>query len=88
MCAGFDQGWVELTELNHQLAPYGTVEKLNKAIDGLRRGSLEVFKGNYTGVDPDDPADTIDLNQGYRENANASWPTFHYLLKDVIAVEG
>ena len=88
MCAGFDQGWVELTELNHQLAPYGTVEKLNKAIDGLRRGSLEVFKGNYTGVDPGDPADTIDLNQGYRENANASWPTFHYLLKDVIAVEG
>jgi len=87
MCAGFDQGWVELTELNHQLAPYGTEEKLNKAIDALRRGSLEVFRGNYIGVDPNNPADTIDLSQGYRENASASWPTFHYLLRDVIAIE-
>lgn len=87
MCAGFDYGWVEMTELNRQLAPYGVEEKLNKAIDALRRGTLEVFRGNYTGVDPDDPNDTIDLNQGYRENADCSWPTFHYLLKDVIAVE-
>ena len=87
MCAGFDQGWVELTELNRQLAPYGAQEKLNKAIDSLRKGGLEVFRGNYTGVDPDNPADTIDLNQGYKENANSSWPTFHYLLKDVITVE-
>jgi basic membrane protein A len=78
---------VELTELNHQLAPYGTEEKLNKAIDALRRGTVEVFKGNYTGVDPDNPGDTIDLSQGYKENANTSWPTFHYLLDDVITVE-
>lgn len=87
MCAGFDQGWVELTELNRQLAPYGVEEKLNKAIDALRKGTLEVFKGNYTGVDPDDPSDTIDLSQGYKENANSSWPTFHFLLDDVITVE-
>ena len=87
MCAGFDQGWVELTELNRQLAPYGVEEKLNKAMDALRKGTLEVFKGNYTGVDPDDPGDTVDLSQGYRENANSSWPTFHYLLQDVITVE-
>ena len=87
MCAGFDHGWVELTELNRQLAPYGVEEKLIKAIDGLRKGSLEVFRGNYTGVDPDHPGDTIDLNQGYKENAGTSWPTFHYLLNDVITVE-
>lgn len=87
MCAGFDHGWVEMTELNHQLAPYGAEEKLNKVVEALRKGTLEVFKGDYVGVDPDNPADTIDLKQGYRENANASWPTFHYLLKDVIAVE-
>lgn len=87
ICAGFDHGWVELTELNLQLAPYGVQEKLNKAIDALRRGTLEVFKGDYVGVDPEDPNDTIDLRQGYRENAGSSWPTFHYLLKDVITVE-
>ena len=87
MCAGFDHGWVELTELNRQLAPYGAQEKLNKAIDALRRGTLEVFKGDYVGVNPDDPNDTVDLRQGYRENAASSWPTFHYLLKDVVTVE-
>jgi basic membrane protein A len=87
MCAGFDHNWVELTELNRQLAPYGAEEKLAKAVDALRRGTLEVFKGNYIGVDPDDPSDTVDLSKGYRENANSSWPTFHYLLKDVITVE-
>ena len=87
MCAGFEQDWVELTELNRQLAPYGADEKLNKTIDALRRGTLEVFKGDYTGYDPDNPDDTIDLKQGFRENANASWPTFHYLLNDIITVE-
>ena len=87
MCAGFDHGWVELTELNRQLAPYGAEEKLARAIDALRRGSVEVFRGNYIGVDPDNPDDTVDLNQGYKENANSSWPTFHYLLNDVITVE-
>lgn len=87
MYAGFDHDWVELTELNRQLAPYGTDEKLGKAVDALRKGTLEVFKGDYIGVDPDDPNDTIDLKQGYKENAGTSWPTFHYLLKDVIEVE-
>ena len=87
MCAGFDHNWVELTELNRQLAPYDAEEKLAKAVDALRRGTLEVFKGNYIGVDPNDPSDTVDLSKGYRENANSSWPTFHYLLKDVITVE-
>ena len=88
MCAGFDHGWVELTELNPQLAPYGTQEKLDRVIEALRKGTLEVFKGDYTGVDPDNPADTIDLNQGYKENASTSWPTFHYVLNDVVTVEG
>ena len=88
MCAGFDHGWVDLTELNPQLTPYGTQEKLDKVIDALRNGTLEVFKGDYTGVDPDNPADTIDLNQGYKENERTSWPTFHYVLNDVVTVEG
>ena len=87
MCAGFDEGWVELTDLNPQLTPYGTEEKLNKGIDALRKGTLEVFKGDYTGVNPADPNDTIDLKQGYKENASTSWPTFHYVLNDVITVE-
>ena len=87
MCAGFDFGWVEMTDLNRQVAAYGTEEKLDKVIDALRKGSLEVFKGDYVGVNPDDPSDTIDLNLGYKENEKTSWPTFRYVLKDVITVE-
>lgn len=86
MCAGFDRGWVEMTDLNPQIAAYGTGEKLEKAIDALRRGTLTVFKGDYVGVDPEDPGDTIDLSGGYRENADGSTPSFHYILKDVITV--
>ena len=87
LSAGFDQDWVQVLALNRQIAAYGTEEKLARAIDALRRGSLEVFKGNYVGVNPEDPSDTIDLKQGYRENEKTSWPTFHYVLQDVITVE-
>ena len=65
----------------------GTEEQMNKVIEALRRGTLEVFKGDYVGVNPDDPSDTIDLKQGYKENEKTSWPTFHYILQDVITVE-
>ena len=85
--AGFDQGWVEMLDLNRQIVANGTEERMKKAIDALRRGTLEVFKGNYVGVNPADPADTIDLSQGFRENEKNSWPTFHYVLKDVVTVE-
>ena len=87
MCAGFDLGWVEVLELNKQIAAYGTEEKLNKVIESLRKGGLEVFKGDYMGVNPNDESDTIDLNQGYRENETTSWATFGYVLEDVITVE-
>ena len=85
--AGFDRDWVQVLTLNCQIAAEGTEERLNSVIDALCKGSLEVFKGDYTGTDPDDPNNTVDLNQGYRENETTSWPTFHYLLEDVIAVE-
>jgi len=85
--AGLDQGWVEVMELNNQLAAYGTQEKLNKAIEGLKKGTIEVFKGNYTGVNAADPGDTVDLSLGYRENESTSWPTFGYVLDDVIVID-
>lgn len=87
LSAGFDQNWVQVLTLNRQIAAYGTQEKLDRAVDALRKGGLEVFKGDYTGVNPDAPEDTVDLKQGYRENEKSSWPTFRYVLDDVIAVE-
>ena len=86
-CAGLERDWVEVLELNKQLAAYGTETKLNKVIEGLKKGTVEVFKGDYTGVSLSDPADTIDLSLGYKENNGVSWATFGYLLKDIITVE-
>ena len=86
--AGFEEGWVEMTDLNLQVAAPGTQEAMDKAIERFKRGDRDfVFRGDYTGIDPDDPADTIDLNKGYIENENTSYPLFHYILKDVITVE-
>ena len=85
--AGFDQNWVQILELNKQLAAPGTEEKLNRVIDSLKKGKIDVFRGDYTGVNPDDPTDTIDLNQGYRENEKSSSPSFRYILQDCVIEE-
>ena len=87
IAAGLDLDWVDVPELNKQIAANGTQEKLNKVIDGLKKGNIEVYRGDYIGVNPDDESDTIDLSEGYRENDKCSWATFRYVLKDVITVE-
>ena len=86
--AGFDKGWVEIMDLNQQIAAPGTQEAMDSAIDQFRRGKVDfVFKGDYTGVDPKDTSDTYDLRDGYIENENTSFPTFHYVLNEIITVE-
>ena len=87
MSAGFDAGWVELLEMNRFVAAEGTEAKVAKTIDGLKKGRIKVFYGNYTGVNPMNPADTIDLNQEYIENQYSSRPSFNYILKDCIMIE-
>ncbi len=85
--AGFESGWVEMEDLNLQTAASGTKETMDKAIDKFKHGQVDfVYKGNLTGINPDDPGDTIDLRNGYIENENTSYPLFHYLLKDIITV--
>ena len=87
MSAGFDHNWVEILELNKFLAAPGTEEKVNKAVEQLTKGRTGVFKGNYVGVNPRNPAETIDLNEGYIENEHSSNPSFGYVLKDCIIIE-
>ena len=84
--AGFDKGWVEMLELNSMLGAEGTAERMQQAIDDFRRGRLEVFKGDYTGVNPADPTDTCDLSQGFAENSESSLATFHYVLDGVVEI--
>ncbi|MCR4807058.1 MAG: BMP family ABC transporter substrate-binding protein [Lachnospiraceae bacterium] len=86
--AGFEKGWVEMLDLNAQAAASGTQDAMDDAIERFKRGECDfVFKGNLTGVNPDDPSDTIDLRNGYTENARTSYPTFHYILSDIITID-
>lgn len=85
--AGFDKGWVEMEDLNLQVAAPGTQKAMDNAINQFKLGYVNfVFRGNYTGVDPDNESDTIDLKNGYIENENTSYPLFHYILKDIITI--
>ena len=85
--AGFENGWVEMEDLNLQVAAPGTQEAMDAAIEQLKKGNIDfVFKCGYIGVNPEDPSDIIDLHAGYIENKNTSYPTFHYMLLDIITV--
>lgn len=83
---GFKEGWVKMLEINSAICAPDTEKLVNDAVNDMGKGKIHVFKGDYIGVDPDDPSDTYDLNTEYVENKNSSAPTFHYVLKDVITI--
>ena len=85
--SGFKNDWVQMLEINEFIAPKGTQETVNELIGKFRQNKIQVFCGDYLGVDPYDPSDTIDLKDGYNENADSSAPSFHYILQDVITIE-
>ena len=88
MSAGFDQGWVDVIGLNTMLAAPGTQEKLNEVIAQFRRGRKNfAFAADVTAVSAEDPSVTISLKDGYTENAASSYPSFYYLLPDLITIE-
>ncbi|NHM16967.1 BMP family ABC transporter substrate-binding protein [Eggerthellaceae bacterium zg-887] len=85
--AGFEQEWVQLLELNAYSAAEGTEERIEELVKGFKEDSVQVFYGDYTGTNPDDPSDTIDLREEYHESENCSAPTFHYVLDEVITIQ-
>ena len=85
--AGFEKNWVQMLELNTIICADMTEETVDAVVDALINKQLEVFKGDYTGTDPCDENDTIDLREGYIENENSSAPTFHWVLDDVIIID-
>ena len=86
MSAGFKENWVEMTKVNTALLPKDAPARINAAIEDLKSGKCQVFKGDYTGVNPDNPKDTVDLREGFPENKDSSVSSFHYILKDVITI--
>ena len=86
--AGFESGWVEVDDLNQLIAAPGTQEAIDSAIEQFKNRTVDfVFRGAYIGVNPEDPSDTLDLWNGYIENEKTSYPTFHYILSDIITIE-
>ncbi len=81
--AGFSDNALEIMDLNGNLAAKGTQKAINEAVKTVTSDPAAAFRGNYTGVDPDDPSDTIDLSDGFVENAKSSAPEFHYVLEDI-----
>ncbi len=82
--AGFEQDWVQMLELNKHAVPQGTEERMDRAVASLQKGKTAVFSGKYTGVNPDDPSDTVDLSRGYEECRDSSSPSFRYILQNII----
>lgn len=85
--AGFEKGWVQMVELNDSIVADGSQERIDDTIKLMEKGKVTVFQGSYTGTDPFDPEDKIDLRNGFQENAYGSAPSFHYVLDDVITVK-
>lgn len=86
--AGFEKDWVQIMELNDAIASPHAESSIEKLIEDFKsKNPPQVFKGNYIGVNPEDPSDTIDLSQGYTENETTSAPQFYYVLQDVIEIE-
>lgn len=86
--AGIDKGWVKILDINEAIVAEGTTDKVKQLISDFASGKVHVFQGDYTGTNPFDENDTIDLRTEYVENRDASAPKFHYVLDhDIIIVE-
>ena len=84
---GFDEGWVSMLEFNDIVVADGTKEMVADVIEQFKKDRLTVFKGDYIGVNTDNPNDIIDLSEGFVENKDSSAPSFNYILKDIITIE-
>lgn len=84
--AGLEKGWVRILDLNYAILPEDTDKVVEDSVDNLINGRTQVFSGDFTGVNPFDDQDRIDLNTPFIENEKSSSPTFHYVLDDVITV--
>ena len=88
--AGFEEGWVAMTALNTAIAAEGTQEAIDEAVAAFTAGTMtatDVFVGPYTATNPYDETDTIDLSEGYAENAERSAPAYAYVIDGIITVK-
>lgn len=84
--AGIEKDWVRILDMNSAIVPQKANSVLGDVKENMLSGKTNVFFGTFTGVNPYDETDTIDLTTPYIENKSSSSPTFNYILDDVITV--
>ena len=84
--AGIEKGWVRILDINDAIVPENTKEIVGNTIKQLVDEEIDVFSGPFTGVNPFDENDRIDLSTPYIENEKSSAPAFCYVLDDVITI--
>ena len=84
--AGLDKGWVRILDANEAILPDNINKVIDSLVDEFENGKIDVFYGDFTGVNPYDEKDRVDLSTPYKENEKSSSPTFRYILDDVITV--
>lgn len=84
--AGIEKGWVRILDINNAILPKNINEVVDDTVHKLENGDIQVFSGPFTGVDPYDENDRIDLSTPFIENEKSSSPEFSYVLDDVITV--
>ncbi len=84
--AGLKEGWVRILDVNRAILPENIDGIIKETVKKLENETIQVFSGPFTGVNPDDENDTIDLSTPYIENEKSSVPTFQYVLKDVVKI--
>lgn len=84
--AGIEKGWVRILDINNAILPKNINEVVDDTVHKLENGDIQVFSGPFTGVNPYDENDRIDLSTPFIENEKSSSPEFSYVLDDVITV--
>ena len=84
--AGLEKGWVRILDVNYAIVPEDTDETIKRIIEQFKKNELSVFSGPFTGINPYDPEDKIDLRTPFTENKKSSSPAFSYVLDEVISI--
>ena len=84
--SGFNDDSLEILDLNLNLAAKGTQKAIDSAIRKIEKDPAAAYRADLVGVNPAYPADIIDLSKGYTENADSSFPSFHYVVEDIIEI--
>lgn len=84
--AGIEKGWVRILDINYAILPENIDSTVKSVSSKIEKNDIAVFSGNFTGTDPFDSSNKIDLRTPFIENEKSSSPAFCYVLDDVIKV--